>query len=287
MANSPKLRGKYDLLAIIALTALLTICIVSVTSNIPRVIIGLPFILFFPGYALTAALFRRKDALSNIERIALSIGLSLAIVPLMGLALNYIWEISLYPILVSNAGFTVIMCAVALFRRQRLPPQDRFEPQIDVRLPRWSQQSRLDRVLTIILAIVALGAICSAIYVVAHPKPGERFTEFYLLGLGGTAEYLPHDMALGADADVIVGIANREGKDVTYQVRVSLDSTEVRAIDGVALQDGGTWEETVTLAPTKGGDNQEVKFLLYRHGESEPYHELHLWINVRDPSIPE
>jgi len=54
-----------------------------------RIILGLPLVLFLPGYSLIATLFPRKDDLDAIERIALSFGLSIAIVPLLGLALNY------------------------------------------------------------------------------------------------------------------------------------------------------------------------------------------------------
>ena len=54
-----------------------------------RIIIGLPFILFIPGYILVFALFPTKKSVDIIERIALSFGLSIAIVPLIGLGLNY------------------------------------------------------------------------------------------------------------------------------------------------------------------------------------------------------
>lgn len=286
MANSPKLRAPWDLLAILTLTALLVISIVFIPSNVPRTILGLPFILFFPGYTLIAALFPRRESLSNIERLALSFGLSLAVVPLICLLLNYLWEISLYPILVSLAAFVAAMCILACFRRGRVPPQERFEPRLNVQVPRGGQQSRMDRALTVILVVMAIGALVSAIYVIASPKQGERFTEFYLLGSDGTAQYLPHDIVLGASAEVTVSVVNHEGEEVTYQVRVSLDGAEVRAVDGVVLQDGDTWEETVTLTPIRAGDDQKVEFLLYRDGETEPYHELHLWLNVRDPSVP-
>jgi uncharacterized membrane protein len=46
-------------------------------------------VLFFPGYTLISALFPRKDSLSGVERLALSFGLSIAVVPLIGLILNY------------------------------------------------------------------------------------------------------------------------------------------------------------------------------------------------------
>jgi uncharacterized membrane protein len=280
MANSPKLRGMYDLLAIIALTALLTICIVFIPSNITRIVIGLPFVLFFPGYALIAALYPRKESLSGIERMALSFGLSLAVVPLIGLALNYLWAISLYPILISIAGFVVAMCVLTYFRRRQLAPEQRFEPRIDLPIPIWRNQSGLDRVLSVILALAIIGAIGTLVYAIAIPKTGEKFTEFYLLGSSGTAGDYPSDIMLGADADVIVGIANHEGEDVTYQVRIGLDGAELKVIEGMALHHGEKWEDNVVFAPVKAGDNQKVEFLLYRDGESEPYHELHLWINV-------
>ena len=54
-----------------------------------RTILGLFLILFIPGYSLIAALFPRKGDLDGIERAALSFGLSIAVTPLIGLALNY------------------------------------------------------------------------------------------------------------------------------------------------------------------------------------------------------
>ena len=54
-----------------------------------RIILGLPLVLFLPGYALIAALFIGEDDLDGIERIALSFGLSIAITHLFGLALKY------------------------------------------------------------------------------------------------------------------------------------------------------------------------------------------------------
>jgi uncharacterized membrane protein len=280
MANSPKLSGKHDLPAIIVLTALLIVCIILIPSNIPRIIIGLPFILFFPGYTLVAALFPRKESLSGIERSALSFGLSIAVVPLIGLLLNYIWEISLYPMLISIAGFVVIMCILAYFQRRRLTPEQRFEPRIQLSINEWNKKSGLNRVLTVILGLAIVGTIGTLIYAIAVPRTGEEFTEFYISGSFSIAGYYPSELAIGEKANVSIAVINHEGEDVTYRVRVSIGSTEAEVIDGIVLHSGGKWENDVTLTPTEAGDHQKVEFLLYRDGESEPYRELHLWINV-------
>ena len=83
--------------------------------------------LFLPGYSLIAALFPRKDDLDGIERIALSFGLSIAITPLLGLALNYTpFGIRLLPILIVLSVFTVSLALGAYVRRSRITEEDRF-----------------------------------------------------------------------------------------------------------------------------------------------------------------
>jgi uncharacterized membrane protein len=85
-------------------------------------------VLFLPGYALVAALFPRKDDLEGIERIALSFGLSIAVVPLLGLALNYTpFGIRLSPVLVVLSIFTISFAMGAYVRRSMILEGDRFE----------------------------------------------------------------------------------------------------------------------------------------------------------------
>jgi uncharacterized membrane protein len=96
-----------------------------------RIIPGLPLVLFLPGYSLIAALFPRKDDLDAIERIALSFGLSIAVVPLLGLALNYTpFGIRLTPILIFLSVFTVSLALGAYVRRNMIPEEDRFVVEI-------------------------------------------------------------------------------------------------------------------------------------------------------------
>jgi uncharacterized membrane protein len=92
-----------------------------------RIILGLPLVLFLPGYSLIATLFPRKDDLDGIERIALSFGLSIAIVPLLGLALNYTpFGIRLSPVLIVLSVFTISLALGAYVRRSMIPEKERF-----------------------------------------------------------------------------------------------------------------------------------------------------------------
>ena len=252
-----------------------------------RIALGLLFVLFFPGYTLIAALFPRKGALDGIERLALSLGLSIAVVPLIGLVLNYTpWGIRLSPILFSLLGFILAMAAVALFRRRRLLPEERFGVDFKGGLSQlslgWQNQGRGDRVLTVLLAVAILGALSSLGYAVLTPKVGERFTEFYILGSEGKAADYPSKAILGQSGLVIVGIVNQEHEAIVYRVEVGIDGETVNEKGPIALEHGEKWEQQVSFVPIRAGPEQRVEFRLYRTDESEPYRTLHLWLDVEE-----
>jgi len=90
-------------------------------SNILRIILGAPFLLFFPGYALVTALFIKKEELDGIERVLLSLVMSIVIILLLGLILNYTpWGIRPEPVLYSTALFIFITSVIAWLRRGQL-----------------------------------------------------------------------------------------------------------------------------------------------------------------------
>lgn len=193
-------------------------------EGILRIILGLPFILFIPGYILIFALFptRKTDkGIDIIERIALSFGLSIAVVPLIGLGLNYTpWGIRLEPILFSLFIFIVGVGSVAIYRWINTDSDERFTVSLDLSIPR--SESRLDKALTIILVAFMIIAVVSLIYVIVIPKTGEKFTEFYLLGPGGKAEGYPKNLILGNNASVTIGILNHEYRSINYTIEIWL-----------------------------------------------------------------
>lgn len=272
-----------DLLAILTATAVLLAVIVVFPNSPVRVGLGLPFVLFFPGYALIAALYPRRDDLDGIERLALSLGLSLAVVPLMGLALNYMpWGIRLTPILVGLTLFTVTCCAVAARNRGRLPAAERFPA--DVR-PVLASLRRMPWVTVGVsaVAITVLLALGFRIGLLGRSRVGEAFTEFYVLGPGGKAEGYPRRVFAGDAAEVILGIANREGRPASYRVEIRAGEALLNRLGPIALKPEEQWEERVRFAPRRPGDRVKVEFLLYIDGAPEPYRQLHLWLQVRPP----
>jgi hypothetical protein len=84
-----------------------------------RYILGSIFILILPGYTLIKTLFPTRE-IDDIERTALSIGTSLAIVPLVGLLINYTsWGIRLTPITLSILLLTAILAITGIIREHQ------------------------------------------------------------------------------------------------------------------------------------------------------------------------
>lgn len=107
---------------IISVTILATVVIVFSVESAPliyiRYALGSVYVLYLPGSMLIEALYPRGEDLEPLERLALSIGLSLAVVPLIGLVLNYTpWGIRLTPVTISLAVFTEAMAILALTRK--------------------------------------------------------------------------------------------------------------------------------------------------------------------------
>lgn len=284
----------------------------------PRVALALPFLLLAPGYALVAALFPERsrtytvakgedatreeevsEGLDPLERIGLSLGLSLAVVPLLGLGLNFTpWGIRLVPILVAVTGFVLLASAAAWFRRERLPEAERLRFAVAFDEDAWRAQSRLDKALTVLLALSVLAAAGALAYVLSTPRPQEAFTEFYILGPGGKAADYPSNMTPGSEALVIVGTVNHEGEPTPYAWRAvfvagtfegeGANRTFVPGTESPAgeqrftLADEEEREENFTFrAPTTPG-TYRLEWRLEKEGVAteEPYRRLHLWINV-------
>ncbi len=264
---------------------LLVIALVLATIFLPtssiRIVLGVPFLIFFPGYAALAGIFPARQSIDGIERIALSFGLSIAIVPLIALALNYTpWGIRLEPILYSVSLFIVTASIVAWLRRRRLPEPDRFTLEFRLSLPTLGQGT-LNRVLMIAVALAVFGAVATTMYVIVRPGAEEQFTEFYILDSQGKAAEYPEEVRVGEEATLILGIVNHENGVVSYRVEIRFQGVTGDVVGPVVLGDEEEWQETVGFMPQEAGSRQKVEFVLYKEGEASPYLKpLTLWVDV-------
>jgi len=115
---STKAYWYWTIIAVAAVTATLVFTVPENAYPIvyARYVLGSIFVLFLPGYSLIKALFPTKE-LDNIERTALSIGMSLALVPITGLLLNYTpWGIRTIPVTLSLLALTIAFATAALIR---------------------------------------------------------------------------------------------------------------------------------------------------------------------------
>jgi uncharacterized membrane protein len=313
-----------DLAVMVGFTFLtLGVVLLPVVRDTPvRVVFGLPFVLFVPGYVLVAALYPAADPGSGtddrwrepadrhvapVERTALSFGSSLVVVSLVGLVLNYTpFGIRLVPVLLSLAALVLGLTAVAVRRRRSLPRGDRFavpwRTWLDgVRSELFEPDSRGDAALNALLVCSILLAVVTVGYALTAPKHGEAVTEFYLLnGSDGQAPDDPAEFVASGSQSFTLAIRNQEHRPINYTVVAELRRTQIRdsSTQVVArerlrtfetrLGHNETWQRAHEVRPDMTGQRLQLAYLLYRDEPpsdpttEEAYRTVHVWIDVPD-----
>lgn len=251
-----------------------------------RVALGALFVLFFPGYVLVSMLFPKKSPFDGLERVALACGMSLAVVPFIGLLLNYTtFGVRLEPIAFSILGFVIGGAFLAFYRRMRLPQRERFEVKFDLLLSVpasiWRSWGRQHRLAFLALSIAVLAGVSTLAVVFERPQAVEGFTEFYVLGPKGKIGDYPREITLGRSSNVTLAVINREQGPVVYRVEMKQATDVAKEIGRVRLEEGESREWDVTITPSRSGLKQEIVFLLYRGDTSEVYKGLRLVVDVK------
>ncbi len=295
----------YDLVVCIALALVLVALVLFLGESLARQILGLVFILFLPGYAATAALFPENDQIDTIERVALSFGLSIAIVPLIGLGLNFTpWGIRLDPILAAVSAFIIGASLVAWYRRTRLPMDERFAIVVDVNLS-LAGMPLVDRILTIGIVVMLVASVAVAAWAVTTPRVGERFTQLALLGPDGKATGYPGNLTVGEQGTVLLSVRSFEHEPRSYIIMIIITSASNNNTSAGSY--GIDWNQTHDLSPNNGiaqnftldhlqsynetfnftvtsSGEWKLQFLLYLEGQpltqTNAYREVHLWLRV-------
>ena len=268
---------------LISIVAILLILVTTLfPSNILRAIMGIPFVLFLPGYTLLASIVPRKKILDSFESMGLSVGISIAASAFIGLILNVTpWGIRVYSVLVSVTSLVLITSAIAIYRRHRASPGESWlvPHNYNVSLAPLLRHSLIDKTLYIILAVTILGAIGSLSYVLATPKI-EKFTEFYITATDGKAIDYPRELSVGEEGNIIAYIINQEHAETSYWLEVRIDGATNNEMGPLIIAHNDKWQGAVGFTPDKAGTDQKIEFLLYRGSINELYTQLFIWVNV-------
>ncbi len=297
-------------LVIVMVWAVLTVLVVKLLPEFValRTIFSIPFLLFLPGYALVSAFWPRRyeekkggekeDRISILERVALSFGLSIAVVAIIGLGLNFTpWGIRLYPIMGAIFGFIVIFAFIALFRRMGLLVEERFVLDVSVERPSINEWEMIDKVLAVGIVIVLIAAFTTLAYVITVPTEGKKFTQLYILHDNEIVNEYPTALTTGENATVRVGVICNEWRTVNYTVVANIENaTHVIYYDGwsqtfnltndtgiaryISLDHENKFEEEFNFRFNEPG-RYKLIWQLYMDGKETDY-EVHLWVDVHE-----
>jgi uncharacterized membrane protein len=267
-----------------------------------RIILGLPIILYIPGYLLIFILFpyqKTTHGITVVERIALSLCVSVAIIPLFTLALNYSpYGIQLESIFITIFFFNITTSILAYYRWRKTSSEDRFIIVFDVKF--LKSNAKFENLLNIILTVFIVSIIILLAYAIIIPKNEEHFTEFYLLSPEEIAANYTTTMVAGQNYSAILGIVNHENRIINYTIDVWLINQTIfnnetalenmtiyhnmLFIDKITVQINNSgvdiekqwnaqWEKNFTFQLNKKG-NFKLEFLLFLKPTEEYFHEL-------------
>jgi uncharacterized membrane protein len=280
-----------------AIAALVLAYIPYVKGTIVAYAFSFAMVTFVPGYAFTLAMFPGKAGMDRAGRALVSFALSLLAAFLSVLMLNMASKANDMGLLMAILAMPAIVFTLIANRgRKNIPPEVRFSIDVDSVVRRARAQlfpsngKSLNMGLVAVLIIVLTLSIGVMAYIVVAPPPDDGYTEFYLLGPDGTADNYPVKYSLGDSRPVIVGVVNNEGRDMAYDLVITLNDNGMKTIfsEKFTVADKKTWENTVSLVPDRAGDRMDMEFLLYANDNmTAPCSRLHLWVNVTDTGAPE
>jgi uncharacterized membrane protein len=234
-----------------------------------RVAMVFVFVLLAPGYALTAILFPKQGDIDLVERIVISVGLSVASMSLVALVLNYtVWGISVVPMTVGLSALTLLALGGASLRRRFTNQTQRFMSSETLPAFRGNIKGLLGLVLVVAVLIAGVEVL----------RPAETSTEFYVMGSEGRLEGYPLDLRPGQPFSVTLGVTNYEGSSAGFMVRIPLGDEE-KIVDVPALENGKSWEQTIEISVPANLGQAPLTFYLHKEGDEEPYRSVQLFVS--------
>ncbi len=298
IANQRTLPAWHDLALVLA-TVLLLLLVIALRPMAPwllpvQVLVGAVVVFLVPGYCLQAVLFPVEDDLDGYERVGLSLGFSIGVLPLLALVLEHTpgLDLSAGWLIASHATLVLLLAALVLVRRQFVSSVSAFAPPV-VPSRRWLRGlPPLERWVYLGVLVVVLLMSGLTAWVVLRPVEDEFLTEFYILGAEGQAVGYPREAVVGEPVSVTMGITNQEQTAQTYTVEVWVtwawdpDNWDemVAEVGPITLEPGATVEQPISWEMPWVADDAQVFFNLKREGDEAPYRQTMFVLDVA-PSL--
>lgn len=283
-----------------------------------RLFVTFPLALFLPGYALVSVLFPASErtgretastsiatrirGIDVVERLALSFALSLAVVPLVGIALPFTpWGFNTLSIAAALVVITVVLAQLGVVRRLRTPKPERFVVSPTTSFGRLRRDESAVATASSVLLVLAVGLAVGAL-LLGFLVPGTTggYTELGLYAEEDgelVAGAIDDEVAPGEPVSATVSIDNQEGEEIDYTVVVQeqvieddeiVDRTELDQLE-TTLDDGTTGTGELSVTPTaSSGETVRISVLLY-HGDvpDEPTNDnadedTYFWVSVEE-----
>jgi uncharacterized membrane protein len=241
--------------------------------NLLRLAPAVYLFLFLPGYCVCSLLIKGDDPNTKLWKIALTLPLSVAVVSLIVLSMNYlnIYHFNGLTILVIITLDLISSFFVARRGGFQIPELKKgFEKIRHARPGFW-------QVMFILSGFILIIAIFYAAYVPKHILP---LTEFYILT---NDRELPANVSRQdlTSAGLILGIGNHEGKDLNYRVKVvgRTENAEVEIwTNSLRIRNDQT-QELPILINNLPVEIKEVRIMLFVGNNTQSYRSLSLIIN--------
>jgi uncharacterized membrane protein len=285
-----------DLMLISLLSTFSALATIVFPDHVARFVLGVPNILFFPGYALISFAWPEKTA-GGIERIAVSVGFSIVSSIVATLIIHSVsGDIELPSVTIMLCGLTLAGSGMTTVRRMKVPEAQRFAVQIKDEFKFMKALTPREKVISSILLCILVVSVVATYSSFSNPVRGERFTELYILDSGGHTLNYPVTLKLGQNASLIIGLFCHENTKTTYTIMVGIEGSESVAYcttwDTVfAITPGRFICRTVTLSH---GEKFEDKFIFHfsnsgtynlvcRIQENGVYlgNEVNIWVTVQ------
>jgi len=136
-----------------------------------------------------------------------------------------------------------------------------------------------DKTVSIILIVLLIAAVAATVYIIVKPNPGEKFTEFYILGTGNKAGNYPTNLSVNQTANITVGIVNHEQSPTTYTMITTLNGATITEAN-YTLVNNETRSINYSFRPTESG-NQTLVFDLYKlPSNGTVYRSVYIYLSV-------